>query len=103
MRLGRAWPFTATELSRAAALLELAAQLAMRVPAEPRADEKILLLRDGSEVRLRPATAADALLVGALHARCSPAARRSRFLSPTPRLGPGELDALLGAGRRCSR
>ena len=96
VRLGRAWPFTATELSRAAALLELAAQLAMRVPAEPRADEKILLLRDGSEVRLRPATSADALLVGALHARCSPAARRSRFLSPTPHLGPGELDALLG-------
>jgi GNAT superfamily N-acetyltransferase len=96
VRLGRAWPFTATELSRAAALLELAAQLALRVPAERPADEKILLLRDGSEVRLRPATSADALLVGALHARCSPAARRSRFLSPTPRLGPGDLDALLG-------
>jgi GNAT superfamily N-acetyltransferase len=95
VRLGRAWPFTATELSRAAALLELAAQLALRVPAERPVDEKILLLRDGSEVRLRPASSADALLVGALHARCSPAARRSRFLSPTPRLGPGELDALL--------
>ena len=95
VRLGRAWPFTATELSRAAALLELAAQLAMRVPAEPR-DGQTLLLRDGSEVRVRVASAADALLVGALHARCSPAARRSRFLSPTPRLGPGELDALLG-------
>lgn len=94
VRLGRAWPFTATELSRAAALLELAAQLALRVPAERR-DEPILLLRDGSEVRLRPAGPADALLVGALHARCSPAARRSRFLSPTPRLGPGELDGLL--------
>ena len=95
VRLGRAWPFTATELSRAAALLELAAQLAMRVPAEPR-DGQILLLRDGSEVRLRAATSADALLVGALHARCSPATRRSRFLSPTPRLGPGELESLLG-------
>jgi len=95
VRLGRAWPFTATELSRAAALLELAAQLAMRVPAEPR-DGQILLLRDGSEVRLRTAGPADALLVGALHARCSPAARRSRFLSPTPRLRPGELDGLLG-------
>ena len=96
VRLGRAWPFTATELSRAAALLELAAQLALRVPAEHPVDEKILLLRDGSEVRLRTASSADALLVGALHARCSPAARRSRFLSPTPRLGPGELDAVLG-------
>ena len=72
VRMGRAWPFTATELSRAAALLELAAQLAMRVPAEPRADEKILLLRDGSEVRLRPAAPSDAPLVAALHARCSP-------------------------------
>ena len=96
VRLGRAWAFTATELSRAAALLELAAQLAMRAPADPRADEKILLLRDGSEVRLRPVNPSDAPLVAALHARCSPAARRSRFLSPTPRLGPGELDALLG-------
>ena len=96
VRLGRAWPFTATELSRAAALLELAAQLAMRVPAEPRADEKILVLRDGSEVRLRPATRSDALLVAALHARCSPATRRARFLSPTPRIAPDELDALLG-------
>jgi len=48
-------PVDATELSRAAALLELAAQLAMRVPAEPR-DGQVLLLRDGSEVRLRAAT-----------------------------------------------
>ena len=30
--LGRAWPFTATELSRAAALLELATQLALAAP-----------------------------------------------------------------------
>ncbi len=98
VRLGRAWPFTATELSRAAALLELAAQLAMRAPAPPRPGEKILLLRDGSEVGVRPAMPSDAPLVAALHARCSPAARRSRFLSPTPRLGPGELEALLGTG-----
>jgi len=54
-------------------------------------------LRIGAaQVRLRPATSADALLVGALHARCSPATRRARFLSPTPRLGPGELEGLLG-------
>lgn len=98
VRLGRAWPFTATELSRAAALLELAAQLAMRASAGPAPGEKILLLRDGSEVRVRPATTSDAPLVAALHARCSPEARRSRFLSPTPRLEPAELEALLGAG-----
>ncbi len=96
VRLGRAWPFTATELSRAAALLELAAQLAMRAPAAPSPSEKILLLRDGSEVRIRPATPSDAPLVAALHARCSPDARRSRFLSPTNRLAAGELEALLG-------
>jgi GNAT superfamily N-acetyltransferase len=96
LRLGRAWPFTATEISRAAALLELAAQLALRGPAAPERDDRILLLRDGSEVRMRAATPTDAPLVAALHARCSPAARRARFLSPAPRLDPAELDRLLG-------
>ncbi|QJY45442.1 GNAT family N-acetyltransferase [Pseudonocardia broussonetiae] len=96
LRLGRAWPFTATEISRAAALLELAAQLALHAPAASERDERILLLRDGSEVRMRAATAADAPLVAALHARCSPATRRSRFLSPAPRLDAAELHRLLG-------
>lgn len=96
LRLGRAWAFTATELSRAAALLELAAQLALRTPAQQVRDDRILVLRDGSEVRMRSATAADGPLVAALHARCSPAARRSRFLSPAPHLDAGELDMLLG-------
>jgi GNAT superfamily N-acetyltransferase len=96
LRLGRAWPFTATELSRAAALLELAAQLEMRSPARESSPDRILLLRDGSEVRLRPATPTDAPLVAALHARCAPESRRSRFLSPTPQLAPGQLGALLG-------
>ncbi len=95
VRLGRAWPFTATELSRAAALLELAAQLAMRSPAQLPTAERIVVLRDGSEVRLRVAGPSDAPLVAALHARCSPAARRSRFLSPTPRLASDQLDELL--------
>ncbi len=96
LRLGRTWPFTATELSRAAALMELVAQLAMCTPARPQGTDRILLLRDGSEVRLRPAGPSDAPLVAALHARCSPEARRSRFLSPTPRLTAGQLDGLLG-------
>lgn len=96
LHLGRAWPFTATEISRAAALLELAAQLALRTPAASGHDERILLLRDGSEVRMRAATAADAPLVAALHARCSPATRRSRFLSPAPRLDAAALHRLLG-------
>jgi RimJ/RimL family protein N-acetyltransferase len=95
LRLGRAWPFTATELSRAAALLELAAQLAMSAPTRLAADDRILLLRDGSEVRMRAAVPSDSPLAAALHARCSPGSRRSRFLSPTPRLAAGQLDELL--------
>jgi GNAT superfamily N-acetyltransferase len=98
VRVGRGWPFTATELSRAAALLELAAQLAMRVPARFDHADRILLLRDGSEVRMRAAGPSDAPLVAALHARCSPETRRARFLSPTPRLPGDQLGALLGEG-----
>ena len=95
IHVGRPWPFTATELSRAAALLELATQLTMRTPAVPTPDRTVLL-RDGSEARLRDAEPGDAPLVAALHARCSPATRRARYLSTTPRLQPGELAALLG-------
>ena len=95
LRLGRAWPFTATELSRAAALLDLAAQIELR-GATRSPDERTMLLPDGSEVRLRPAAPSDAPLVGALHAVCSPQTRRSRFLSPTSRLTPDELAGLVG-------
>ena len=93
--LHRGWPFTATEISRAAALLELAAQLEMRTPAPTPAD-LIVLLRGGSQVRLRSAEPSDAPLVAALHARCSPQTRRARFLSSTPQLPPDELAELLG-------
>lgn len=98
LRLGRVWPFTATELSRAAALLELAAQLDIRAPARVDDLDRVLLLRDGSEVCIRPTTPSDGPLVAALHARCSPEARRARFLSPIPRLSPTELETLLGTG-----
>jgi GNAT superfamily N-acetyltransferase len=94
--LGRAWTFTAAELSRAAALLELAAQLELRVT--PRAAERSLLLADGSEVRVRSAGTADAPLVRALHAVCSPQTRRSRFLPPAAHPAPDELAALHGVG-----
>jgi GNAT superfamily N-acetyltransferase len=96
IHVGRPWPFTATELSRAAALLELATQLEMRAPVRTPGADRALQLRDGSEVRLRAAEPADGPLVAALHARCSPASRRSRFLNPAPRLQPDELAALLG-------
>src|SRR3954469_14840080 len=86
--LGRGWPFTATELSRAAALLELDAQLALSASssAGELGFDRVLLLQDGSEVLLRDAGPSDAPLVAALHARCSPESRRARFLSPVPRL-----------------
>jgi len=93
--LGRAWPFTATELSRAAALLELSAQLSMTAPTPEPALDTMLLLHDGSEVLLREAGPSDVPLVDALHARCSPASRRARFLSPSPRLNPQQLRALV--------
>ena len=108
LRLGRAWPFTATEISRAAALLELAAQLeCARRPGHPRPSGSCCCAT-GREVQMRRAEPSDAPLVAALHARCSPASRRARFLSPTPQLPPGELAELLGGesqvpGPPCSR
>ena len=57
LRLGRAWPFTATELSRAAALLELAAQLAMRArgPRRRRRPDPAAARRlGGADARRRP-------------------------------------------------
>ncbi|MGI5126919.1 GNAT family N-acetyltransferase [Pseudonocardia sp. CA-107938] len=96
LRLARAWPFTATELSRAAALLELSAQLSLRAPARLSDAELVIALPDGSQVQLRSAEPADGPLVAALHARCSPTVRRARFLSPAPKLGADDLAELLG-------
>ncbi|WP_214367374.1 GNAT family N-acetyltransferase [Pseudonocardia sp. H11422] len=98
VHLGRAWPFTATELSRAAALMELAGQLGMRAHRSGEPDGRRVLLHDGSEVRLRTARPADGPLVAALHARCSPESRRARFLSQTPRLSPDRLADLVDDG-----
>ncbi|GAY09334.1 hypothetical protein TOK_3293 [Pseudonocardia sp. N23] len=95
VRLGRAWPFTATELSRAAALLELASQLGLATPVHTPSDDRILLLLDGTEAVLRAASPEDSLLVAALHARCSPETRLARFGDPSPRLAPGLLQAVL--------
>jgi RimJ/RimL family protein N-acetyltransferase len=94
VRLRRGWPFTATEISRATALLELAGTSDGRRLAPPRASVQ---LTDGSEVVLRPATAADAPLVAALHARCSPHTRALRSLSTRPALAAAVLQQLIGA------
>jgi RimJ/RimL family protein N-acetyltransferase len=103
LRLGRAWPFTAIDISRAAMLVELAEQWATATGGASRPERHrydhvsfgIVLLGDGSEVELRPATGADAPLVTALHARCTPGTRRGRFLNPSPTLAADELDELL--------
>jgi len=92
VRLGRAWPFTPTEVSRAAMLSDLAE---LSDGAEMPADLGTVMLGDGSEIELRMAEPSHAPLIAALHARCTPATRRARFLSPSPTLTPDELDQLL--------
>jgi RimJ/RimL family protein N-acetyltransferase len=93
VRLRRGWPFTATEISRAAALLELAGSSDGRRAAPPLFSVQ---LTDGAEVVLRDATAADAPLVAALHARCSPQTRSLRSLPTRPVLAAAVLQQLIG-------
>ncbi len=102
-RIGRSWPFTATEASRAAMLIELAELSAApgegsEATAWYRREHPSLgtvLLGDGSEVELRMAEPSDGPLIAALHARCTPATRRARFLNPGPVLAPDELAEML--------
>lgn len=93
VRLRRGWPFTATEISQAAALLELATSSDGRRLPPTRVSVQ---LTDGAEVVLRAATAADAPLVAALHARCSPQTRSLRSLPTRPVLSAAVLRQLIG-------
>jgi RimJ/RimL family protein N-acetyltransferase len=99
IRLGRAWPFTATELSRAAVLAELAELCAPRQHSRTSPERPdslgLVLLGNGSEVELRLVRPSDGPLVGALHARCTPNTRRSAFLHPSPSLPAHELTGLI--------
>ncbi|WP_051581074.1 GNAT family N-acetyltransferase [Pseudonocardia acaciae] len=99
VRLCRGWPFTATEVSRAAVLVELAELCAAASDRPDPADEPgslgLVLLGNGSEVELRVATLSDGPLVAALHARCTPSTRHGRFLNPSPALSSDELAELL--------
>lgn len=94
VRVRRGWPFTATEIAQAAALLELANSSDGRRLPPTRVSVQ---LTDGVEVVLRAATAADAPLVAALHARCSPQTRSLRSLPTRPVLAPAVLHHLIGA------
>ena len=94
VRLRRGWPFTATEISQATALLELAGSSNGRRLPPPLFSVQ---LTDGAEVVLRDATAADAPLVAALHARCSPQTRSLRSLPTRPVLAATVLHQLIGA------
>ena len=76
--------FTPAEYARAQALVEVAGAVLHQH------DERIsLLLPDGTELLVRPATADDADGVRHLHDRSSPATRQSRYLSGTK--GPSSL------------
>ncbi|TDB96847.1 GNAT family N-acetyltransferase [Actinomadura sp. 7K534] len=72
-------PFTATEAARADALVR-AALPAPRRSALPRR----VVLRDGTQVVVRPLGEDDADGVRALHERCSQDSRRMRYFSPMP-------------------
>jgi GNAT superfamily N-acetyltransferase len=68
--------FTPAEYARAQALVEVAGA-ALRQHAE----QVTLVLPDGAELLIRPATTEDAAALRRLHAHCSPATLRSRYLN----------------------
>ena len=65
-----------------------------RPPGYPRAEERRLVLKDGSAVLLRPILPADEPLLVELFERLSPQARYLRFLSHLPALPPQILHQL---------
>lgn len=71
--------FTPAEYARAQALVDVAATVARRD-----ADQVRLVLADGAEVLLRPATPADLPAVRRMHRRCAAASRRGRYLGDRP-------------------
>ncbi|GAA1867929.1 GNAT family N-acetyltransferase [Asanoa iriomotensis] len=86
--------FTPAEYARAQALVEIAAAAAQRA-----ADTATLLLPDGTELTLRPATPDDLSALVAMHERCSPGTRRRRYLTTDGVPGPAALGRLLDPAR----
>jgi RimJ/RimL family protein N-acetyltransferase/predicted amino acid-binding ACT domain protein len=80
VRLRRAGlPFTATEAARADALVRAV------LPADgPRPTSRRVLLRDGTEIVVRPLERGDAGAVQEMHRRCSLDSRRMRYFSSKP-------------------
>jgi GNAT superfamily N-acetyltransferase len=67
--------FTPAEYARAQALVDLAANVVQRS-----ADQVTLVLPDGVELTVRPATVDDLPAVTAMHVRCSARTRQQRYL-----------------------
>ncbi|MDG4802086.1 GNAT family N-acetyltransferase [Micromonospora sp. WMMD980] len=86
--------FTPAEYARAQALVELAATLGRRDT-----DRVTVVLPDGAEVSVRPATADDVPAVRELHAGCSARSRQRRYLSGAADPSPARLRRLLEPAR----
>ncbi|SDY45317.1 Ribosomal protein S18 acetylase RimI [Micromonospora pattaloongensis] len=82
--------FTPAEFARAQAIVELAATVGRRA-----ADQVTLVLTDGSELTLRPATGDDLPAVLALHERCSAGTLHSRYLGGSSAPSRSLLERLL--------
>ncbi|MDM4718136.1 GNAT family N-acetyltransferase [Micromonospora sp. WMMA1363] len=93
--LRRAVPrFTPAEYARAQTLVELGATAARRA-----AERVNLVLPDGAEVQVRPATGEDLLGVVDLHERCSGRSRYRRYLGGSTTPAPARLRRLLEPAR----
>ncbi|MEH0939188.1 GNAT family N-acetyltransferase [Micromonospora psammae] len=91
--LRRAAPsFTPAEYARAQALVELATTASRRST-----DRVILVLPDGAELAVRPATGDDLAAVVELHERCSARSRQRRYLGGSA--SPSRLRRLLTPSR----
>ncbi|WFE98124.1 GNAT family N-acetyltransferase [Micromonospora sp. WMMD987] len=86
--------FTPAEYARAQALVELAAAVTRR-----EADRVTLVLPDGAELSVRPATADDLAGVVELHEGCSARSRQRRYLSGAALPSPTRLRRLLAPAR----
>jgi GNAT superfamily N-acetyltransferase len=82
--------FTPAEYARAQALMEVSAALLRR-----HAEQTTLLLPDGAELLIRPATGDDVEGVRRMHACCSAASRQRRYLGGTQAPADARLRRLL--------